>query len=63
MEVYIGQESQLEHMQDTVGLTWLRYDTILSPDNRNMNFKYTCLHDFKKMMIFWSQEKCWRKCA
>ena len=34
-------------------MNWLRYDTMLSPDNRSMNLKTTCMDDVKKMLIMW----------
>ena len=46
-----------------LGMKWLGYDTIKSPDNRNMDFKETCRDDVKKMLIIWSQEKVWKDWA
>ena len=62
LEFTLARERQLAECRcsGSFVMKWLRYDTIASTDNRNMNFNETCLDDVKKMMIIRSIEK-WRE--
>ena len=58
-----GQDVSVRLQFEDFGVNWPRYDTILSPDNRNMNLKETCPDDVENMTFIWSNEKIWREWA
>ena len=48
---------------EDLGMQWPRYDTLKSPDNRNMNLEHTCVDDVWRVMISCSKDEFWTHVA
>ena len=49
-----AQGSSVRSQMEDLGMKRPWYDSIKSPDNRNVNIQETCPDDVKKMLIIWS---------